>query len=154
SPPVGSPLKRLSSDEPGRSATIASSAAQVDTGRSPRRTASGASRTMSMTSMVVLGLSIAPVLHLLGAFLATLRQDRRERTAAEQPVVVAPAEPPLPAPVAAAAHAGTDYIDPRTLRVGDKIEVLGSPVRVLGAVYVSWQGQQWVEYRLRDSARR
>jgi hypothetical protein len=109
---------------------------------------------MSMTSMVVLGLSIATVLLLLGAFLATLRQDRRERTAAEQPVEVAPAEPPLPAPVAAAAHAGTDYIDPRTLRVGDKIEVLGSPVRVLGAVYVSWQGQQWVEYRLRDSARR
>ncbi|MFC6680840.1 DUF4178 domain-containing protein [Nonomuraea ferruginea] len=107
-----------------------------------------------MTSMVVLGLSIATVLLLLGAFLATLRQDRKDRTAVEQPVEVAPAEPPLPAPVAAAGHAGIDYTDPRTLRVGDKIEVLGSPVRVLGALYVSWQGQQWVEYRLRDGARR
>ncbi|MBE1587565.1 DUF4178 domain-containing protein [Nonomuraea angiospora] len=108
---------------------------------------------MSMTSMVVLGLSIATVLLLLGAFLATMRQDRKGRTSAP-PVEVAPVETPLPAPVIAPGHAGTDYTDPRTIRVGDRIEVHGSPRRVLGAMFVSWQGQQWVEYLLRDSARR
>ncbi|WP_336208097.1 DUF4178 domain-containing protein [Nonomuraea sp. LPB2021202275-12-8] len=108
---------------------------------------------MSMTSMVVLGLSIATVLLLLGAFLATLRQDRKGRTA-EQPVEVAPIETPLPAPVSLPGHAGSDYADPRTIKVGDRIEVHGSPSRVLGAMHISWQGQQWVEFRLRDSARR
>ncbi|MFG1704008.1 DUF4178 domain-containing protein [Nonomuraea sp. M3C6] len=108
---------------------------------------------MSMTSMVVLGLSIATVLLLLGAFLATLRQDRKGRPSAP-PAEVAPIETPLPAPVSAAEHAGTDYTDPRTIRVGDRIEVHGSPARVLGAMHISWQGQQWTEYLLRDAARR
>jgi hypothetical protein len=108
---------------------------------------------MSVTSMVVLGLSIATVLLLLGAFLATVRQDRKGR-AAEQPVEVAPIEPPLAAPVSAPVRAGADYADPRTIRVGDKIGVHGAPARVLGAMHISWQGQQWVEYRLRDSGRR
>ncbi|MBF8188551.1 DUF4178 domain-containing protein [Nonomuraea sp. K274] len=107
-----------------------------------------------MTSMVVLGLSIATVLLLLGAFLTTVRQDRKGRTS-PPPAEVAPAEPPLPAPVSAPpGHAGTDYTDPRTIEVGDRIEVLGSPARVLGAMYVSWQGQQWTEFVLRDAARR
>ncbi|WP_049562193.1 DUF4178 domain-containing protein [Nonomuraea sp. SBT364] len=108
---------------------------------------------MSMTSMVVLGLSIATVLLLLGAFLATLRQERKGRTTAP-PVEAAPVEPPLPAPVSEPAHAGADYTDPRTIKVGDKIEVYGAPARVLGAMHLSWQGKQWIEYRLRDSARR
>lgn len=108
---------------------------------------------MSMTSMVVLGLSVATVLLLLGAFLATVRQDRKDRTAA-RPVEAAPPEPPLTAPVATPGRAGSDYTDPRTIKVGDRIEVHGVPARVLGALYVSWQGQQWVEYRLRDSGRR
>ncbi|MEV1169847.1 DUF4178 domain-containing protein [Nonomuraea sp. NPDC049784] len=108
---------------------------------------------MSMTSMVVLGLSIATVLLLLGAFLATLRQDRKGRTSAP-PAEVAPVETPLPAPVSVPGHAGTDYTDPRTIRVGDRIEVHGSPARVLGAMHISWQGHQWTEYLLRDSSRR
>ncbi|MGW0804337.1 DUF4178 domain-containing protein [Nonomuraea sp. NPDC002799] len=109
---------------------------------------------MSMTSMVVLGLSIATVLLLLGAFLATLRSDRKGRTIAP-PVEVAPVEMPLPAPVSSPpGHPGTDYTDPRTIRVGDRIEVHGSPARVLGAMYVSWQGQQWTEFLLRDAVRR
>lgn len=108
---------------------------------------------MSMTSLVVLGLSVATVLLLLGAFLATLRQDRKGRTP-EQPVEAAPAEPPLAAPVSVPRRAGADYVDPRTIKVGDKIGVHGSPARVLGAKHVSWQGQEWVEYRLRDSVRR
>lgn len=109
---------------------------------------------MSMTSMVVLGLSIATVLLLLGAFLATMRQDRRGRASSPPPVEVAPVETPLPAPVDVPGHAGTDYADPRTIQVGDRIEVHGTPSRVLGAMYVSWQGQQWTEYLLRDVARR
>ncbi|WP_246610434.1 DUF4178 domain-containing protein [Nonomuraea rhizosphaerae] len=108
---------------------------------------------MSMTSVVVLGLSIATVLLLLGAFLATMRQDRKGRTTAP-PVEVAPVETPLPAPVSVSGYAGSDYADPRTIKVGDRIEVHGSPARVLGAMYISWQGHQWTEYRLRDSARR
>ncbi|MFD1543592.1 DUF4178 domain-containing protein [Nonomuraea guangzhouensis] len=108
---------------------------------------------MSMTSVVVLGLSVATVLLLLGAFLATMRQDRKGRTTAP-PVEVASVEAPLPAPVSMPGYAGSDYADPRTIKVGDRIEVHGSPARVLGAMYVSWQGTQWTEYRLRDGSRR
>jgi hypothetical protein len=108
---------------------------------------------MSMTSMVVLGLSIATVLLLLGAFLATMRRGRKNRTTGP-PVEAALVEAPLPAPVSVPGHAGTEYADPRTIRVGDRIEVQGTPARVLGAMFVSWQGQQWTEYRLRDSTRR
>ncbi|MCK2213055.1 DUF4178 domain-containing protein [Actinomadura sp. ATCC 31491] len=117
--------------------------------------------------MVVLGLSIALVLLLLGAFWATLRQDRKGRASTPPPAVeVAPRESPMPAPVNAPAnappgapggvpgHAGADYTDPRTIRVGDRIDVHGSPARVLGAMHISWQGQQWVEFLLRDSTRR
>jgi hypothetical protein len=110
---------------------------------------------MSVTSMVVLGLSIALVLLLLGAFVATLRQDRKGRTSTPPPVVeVAPVETPMPAPVSVPGQAGADYIDPRTIQVGDRIEVLGSSARVLGAMHISWQGQQWTEYLLRDASRR
>ncbi|MEW9553496.1 DUF4178 domain-containing protein [Nonomuraea sp. NPDC050783] len=114
---------------------------------------------MSMTSMVVLGLSIALVLLLLGAFWATLRQDRKGRADAPPPqraaVETAPVESPMPAPVSVPASVpGADYTDPRTIRVGDRIEVHGSPARVLGAMYISWQGQQWTELLLRDSTRR
>ncbi|WP_237101523.1 DUF4178 domain-containing protein [Nonomuraea sp. MG754425] len=109
---------------------------------------------MSVTSMVVLGLSIATVLLLLGAFWATMRPDRRGRRAGARPAEVAPAEAPLAAPVSAPGQAGTDYTDPRTIRVGDRIEVLGAPSRVLGVMHVSWQGQQWVEFLLRDGTRR
>ncbi|WP_250906419.1 DUF4178 domain-containing protein [Nonomuraea sp. NEAU-A123] len=108
---------------------------------------------MSMTSVVVLGLSVATVLLLLGAFLATMRQDRKGRTTA-QPVEVASIEAPLPAPVSMPGYAGSDYADPRTIKVGDRIEVHGSPARVLGAMYISWQGMQWTEFRLRDGSRR
>ncbi|NRQ35813.1 DUF4178 domain-containing protein [Nonomuraea sp. NN258] len=108
-----------------------------------------------MTSMVVLGLSIATVLLLLGAFWATMRQDRKGRSSAPPvEVEVVPIETPMPAPVSVVGHAGTDYADPRTIQVGDRIEVHGAPARVLGAVHVSWQGQEWTEYLLRDGARR
>jgi hypothetical protein len=109
---------------------------------------------MSMTSVVVLGLSIATILLLLGAFLATLRQDRKGRTSAPPVEFAAPAESPMPAPVSVPAQTGSDYTDPRTIQVGDRIQVHGSPARVLGAMHVSWQGTQWIEYLLRDPRRR
>lgn len=108
---------------------------------------------MSMTSMVVLGLSIATLLLLLGALWATVRPDRKGR-ASEPPPEVAPSEAPLAAPVGAPGRAGTDYTDPRTIRVGDRIDVQGAHQRVLGAMFVSWQGRQWTEFLLRDRARR
>lgn len=101
---------------------------------------------MSASALVVLGLSVATVILLLGAFLATMRQGRDRRAARP-----APAQPaaPVPAPVAT-----PTFIDPRTFRVGDRIEVHGAPWRVLGALHVSWQGQQWTEYFIEDSLRR
>lgn len=107
---------------------------------------------MSMTALVVLGLSIATVVLLLGAFLATMRQDRKARTTAPPPEV-ALVENPMPAPVVAPGHVGSDYVDPRTIKVGDRIEVHGSGSRVLGAMHVSCQGQQWTEYLLNDRSR-
>ncbi|MFI6598826.1 DUF4178 domain-containing protein [Nonomuraea sp. NPDC050536] len=108
---------------------------------------------MSMTSMVVLGLSIATVLLLLGAFVATLRRDGKGRTTAP-PAEVAPVETPLAAPVVVPGHVGSDYDDPRTIKVGDRIEVHGTPSRVRGAVFVSWQGQEWTEYVLEEGIAR
>jgi hypothetical protein len=107
---------------------------------------------MSMTSMVVLVLGIAVILLLLGALWVTVQRGRKDASA--PPAEVAPAETPLAAPVSAPGHAGIDYTDPRTIQVGDRIEVHGSPARVRGAMYVSWQGQQWTEFVLRDSSRR
>ncbi|MBB5080965.1 DUF4178 domain-containing protein [Nonomuraea endophytica] len=107
---------------------------------------------MSMTSWVVLGLSIATVLLLLGAFVATMRQDRRGRSATppSEDVVV---QSPMPAPVSMQAHAG-GYDDPREIRVGDRIDVHGVRSEVLGALHVALQGQQWTEYLLDDGSRR
>lgn len=105
---------------------------------------------MSMTSVVVLGLSIATVVLLLGAFFATMRQDRKTRAAAPPPLV----EVPMQERVSTPGHVGSDYADPRTIRVGDRIEVHGAGSRVLGAMHVSCQGQQWTEYLLDDGSRR
>ncbi|WP_327089529.1 DUF4178 domain-containing protein [Nonomuraea sp. NBC_01738] len=107
-----------------------------------------------MTSWVVLGLSIATVLLLLGAFVATMRQDRKGRTSAPQ-AEVAPAEPPLAAPVRTEpTHVVAGYDDPRDIRVGDRVEIHGTRMRVLGALHVSLQGKTWTELLLQDRARR
>jgi hypothetical protein len=107
---------------------------------------------MSMTSLVVLGLSLATVVLLLGAFVATTRQDRRVRQAAPS-AGVARAEP-LPAPVSVPPTAGPDYDDPRTIKVGDRVECYGIGSRVLGALHMSCQGRQWTEFLLADANRR
>ena len=96
---------------------------------------------MSMTSMVVLGLSVATVLLLLGGLPGHHATGQEGPHDPSRQCEVAPAEPPLAAPVSVPGRAGTDYVDPRTIKVGDKIDVHGSPARVLGAMYVSWQGR-------------
>ncbi|ACZ91077.1 DUF4178 domain-containing protein [Streptosporangium roseum] len=102
----------------------------------------------------ILGLSAVTLVLLLGAFFATTRQDRKPRKAEPpgdtplQPAEVAP--PPQPS----AGHVGIDYPDPRTIKVGDTIDCQSVRTRVLGAMYLSWQGNQWTEYLLDDGTRR
>jgi hypothetical protein len=104
-----------------------------------------------MTAAVVLILSIATLVVVLGAYIATTRQDRRPRsapTAAEEPIeFTVPSPAPVPEPPA-------DYLDPRTIKVGDFIECQGTRSRVLGALHISTrQGDQWTDYLLDDGSR-
>ncbi len=102
----------------------------------------------------ILGLSVVTLVLLLGAFFATTRQGRRPRGPG------APGETPLPSAEVAqpsrpsTGHVGIDYPDPRTIKVGDTIDCQGVRTRVLGAMYLSWQGNQWTEYLLDDGSRR
>jgi hypothetical protein len=111
---------------------------------------------------VILGLSVLTAVLLLGAFYATTRQDRRTPepsgetptapAGTAQPRSAVPSPPP-PGPEASG-HVGIDYPDPRTIKVGDTIDHQGVRARVLGAMYLSWQGAQWTEYLLDDGTRR
>ncbi|MBB4918001.1 DUF4178 domain-containing protein [Streptosporangium saharense] len=102
----------------------------------------------------ILGLSAVTLVLLLGALFATTRQDRKPRGSGapgESPVQPAQAaEPPKPS----AGHVGIDYPDPRTIKVGDTIDCQAVRTRVLGALYLSWQGVEWTEYLLDDGSRR
>ncbi|WP_326644584.1 DUF4178 domain-containing protein [Streptosporangium sp. NBC_01755] len=97
---------------------------------------------------------MATLVLLFGAFFATTRQDRRaddsEPPGETPPSSVGAAQPPQPA----MGRVGIDYPDPRTIKVGDAIECQGVRSRVLGALYLSWQGTQWTEYLLDDGNRR
>jgi hypothetical protein len=107
-----------------------------------------------MTSAVVLGLSLATLVLLLGAFLATTRQDRKPRSdAARTEPDSKNAEFPMSAPVVGG-QVGIDYVDPRTIKVGDKIDCQGVRAEVLGAIHATAKGQQWTEYLLDDGTRR
>lgn len=102
---------------------------------------------------VIVGLSAVTVVLLLGAFFATTRQDRKpleSESSGEIPLQPVEAAPPQPS----TGHVGIDYPDPRTIKVGDTIECQGMRTRVLGAVYLSSQGNQWTEYLLDDGSRR
>ncbi|MFJ2028929.1 DUF4178 domain-containing protein [Streptosporangium sp. NPDC087985] len=103
----------------------------------------------------ILGLSAVTLALLLGAFYATTRQDRRQpepERPGDTPLPPAEvAQPPPPQP--STGHVGIDYPDPRTIKVGDTIDCQGVRTRVLGAMYLSWQGNQWTEYLLDDSTR-
>ncbi|MEU4545236.1 DUF4178 domain-containing protein [Nonomuraea dietziae] len=94
-----------------------------------------------MTSMVVIGLSIATVVLLLGGFYATMRKGRPPTASVST----------LPSPGGAI---GSDYDDPRTIQVGDNIETHGRRAGVTGALHMSWQGREWIEYLLDDGSRR
>ncbi|GAA2369391.1 hypothetical protein GCM10010404_25020 [Nonomuraea africana] len=93
-----------------------------------------------MTSMVVIGLSIATVVIVLGGLYATMRKGR----------------PPTASVSTLPTHdtIGSDYDDPRTIEVGDSIETHGRRAGVTGALHMSWQGRQWTEHLLDDGSRR
>ncbi|HEY9524213.1 MAG TPA: DUF4178 domain-containing protein [Thermopolyspora sp.] len=105
-----------------------------------------------MTAAVVLGLSIAMLVVVLGAYFATTRRDRGARPAPRRPPdefieLSMPNSAPVPEPE-------TDYLDPRTIKVGDFVDCQGSRSRVLGALYLSRKGDQWTEYLLDDGTRK
>ncbi len=105
-----------------------------------------------MTAAVVLALSIATLVVVLGAYIATTRQDRRLRSASS--ALDEPVEFVVPSPAPVPEHLSADYLDPRTIKVGDFIQCQGARSRVLGALHMSSpQGDQWTEYLLDDGSR-
>jgi hypothetical protein len=110
---------------------------------------------MTPVVAVILGLSAVTLVLLLGAFYVTTRQDRESRQ--PEPPGENPLQPSVDVeqpPQASAGHVGIDYPDPRMIKVGDTIDCQGVRSRVLGATYLSWQGNQWTEYLLDDGTRR
>ncbi|WP_248963725.1 DUF4178 domain-containing protein [Sphaerisporangium perillae] len=101
-----------------------------------------------MTVAVVLAVSAAIFVVVLGAYLGTRRQDRTARPAPRPPEPPEPmsSHPALARPVIL----DPDYLDPRTIKVGDVIDRQGMRSRVLGALHLSWQGDQWIEYLLEE----
>ncbi|MFF0306663.1 DUF4178 domain-containing protein [Streptosporangium sp. NPDC004379] len=128
---------------------------------------------MTSGAAVAVGLGVVALVLLAGVLLVAARRGGR-RSARRSPGPPARAVPPgaetgtgaaPPSPGAAlpftpspsgpeAGHAGVDYPDPRAIKVGDTIECQGARSRVMGALYLSWQGDQWVEYLLDDGSRR
>ncbi|GAA1021961.1 hypothetical protein Aple_083320 [Acrocarpospora pleiomorpha] len=93
-----------------------------------------------MTTAVVLGLSVATLIVVLGAFIATTRQDRR----------VVPANGGLDF----GSDDGPAFFDPRTIKVGDTVHIAGVRYKAMGALHLSWHGEQWTEHLLDDGTRR
>ncbi|WP_214109060.1 DUF4178 domain-containing protein [Acrocarpospora catenulata] len=93
-----------------------------------------------MTTAVVLGLSLATLVVVLGAFLATTRQDRRSA--------------PAGAGLEFGADQGPGFFDPRTIKVGDTVHIAGARYKAMGALHLSWHGEQWTEHLLDDGTRR
>ncbi|GAA2890034.1 hypothetical protein GCM10010517_54300 [Streptosporangium fragile] len=110
---------------------------------------------MTPAVAVILGLSVVTLVLLFGAFFATTRQDRKAR-APDPPgeTPPPPAEAAQSPPQPSAGRVGIDYPDPRMIKVGDTIDCQGVRSRVLGALYLSWQGTQWTEHLLDDGTRR
>ena len=92
-----------------------------------------------MTTAVVLGLSLATLVVVLGAFLATTRQDRRSAPATGLDF---------------GTDQGPGFFDPRTIKVGDTVHIAGVRYQAMGALHLSWQGEQWTEHLLDDGSRR
>ncbi|GAB2471621.1 hypothetical protein GCM10027187_44710 [Streptosporangium sandarakinum] len=117
---------------------------------------------------VAVGLGVVALVLLAGVFVAAARRSGR-RSARRSPAGTPPARavpagtappptgaaPPSASPSGPeAGHAGVDHPDPRAIKVGDTIECQGARSRVMGALYLSWQGNQWTEYLLDDGSRR
>ncbi|WP_406312092.1 DUF4178 domain-containing protein [Streptosporangium sp. NBC_01639] len=110
---------------------------------------------MTPAVAAILGLGVVTLVLLLGALYATTRQDRKQRSPGQLgDIPLPPAEVAQPPPPLSAGHVGIDYPDPRTIKVGDTIYCQSVRTRVLGAMYLSWQGNDWTEYLLDDGTRR
>jgi hypothetical protein len=101
-----------------------------------------------MTTAVVLAVSAAILVVVLGTYLGTRRPARGARSARRPPA-------PLADPIQQAAppHQDSGYLDPRTIKVGDLVDRQGMRARVIGALHLSWQGDQWTEYLLEEGLR-
>jgi len=99
-----------------------------------------------MVAAVVIAVAVTLIV-VLGAFLMIASIGRS---------LAAPPKPSgKPAAPGAAAPAGEPgYLDPRTIRVGDTVGVQGTRYRCIGALTVTWQGENWTEYFLEDADRR
>ncbi|GGK67995.1 membrane protein [Sphaerisporangium melleum] len=103
-----------------------------------------------MTVAVVLAVSAAILVVVLGAYLGTRRPKPPPRP---------PRRPPEPEPEQAGPHPAlgrpvmlnSEFLDPRTIKVGDIVDRQGLRARVLGALHLSWQGEQWTEYLLEEA---
>ncbi|MFC4532503.1 DUF4178 domain-containing protein [Sphaerisporangium dianthi] len=102
-----------------------------------------------MTVAVVLAVSAAIFVVVLGAFLGTRRPKKTARPAPRPPEPAPEPTSPHPA-LARPVILNPDYLDPRTIKVGDIIDRQGMRSRVLGALHLSWQGDQWTEYLLEE----
>ncbi|GII64381.1 hypothetical protein Skr01_44660 [Sphaerisporangium krabiense] len=106
-----------------------------------------------MTVVVVLSVSAAiMIVVVVGVFLGTRRLERTARPAARNPE-------PAPEPMSSHPAPGRSFVvdagilDPRTIKVGDTVDRQGVRARVLGALHLSWQGDQWTEYLLEEGVR-
>jgi hypothetical protein len=105
-----------------------------------------------MTVAVVLAMSAAIFVVVLGAFIGTRRPEKKARPAPRPPEPAPEPTSPHPAP-ARPGVLDPDYLDPRTIKVGDTIDRQGARSRVLGALHLSWHGDQWTEYLLEEGMR-
>ncbi|WP_067178767.1 DUF4178 domain-containing protein [Microtetraspora niveoalba] len=100
-----------------------------------------------MTAAVVLILSVATLLVVLGAVLAAVRSGRsRPRSGRGK---AGPGRPGAADPAAA-----PEYFDPRTIKVGDTVLCAGVRFSAIGALHLSRQGEGRTEYLLDDGNRR
>ncbi|MEO3811985.1 DUF4178 domain-containing protein [Sphaerisporangium sp. B11E5] len=101
-----------------------------------------------MTVAVVLAVSAAILVVVLGTYLGTRRSERGARSAPRAAPPFAEPVQPDPAP-----RVEPEYLDPRTIKVGDTVDRRGVRARVIGALHLSWQGDQWIEYLLEEGMR-
>ncbi|WP_283135565.1 DUF4178 domain-containing protein [Rhizohabitans arisaemae] len=96
------------------------------------------------------------------ALVAVARQDRKggsEGTAPPDPIhattnaITGPHRLPAEVTQPTILSAPPDFVDPRTIKVGDVIDCQGVRYRAIGALYLTRKGSQWVEYLMDDGKR-